>query len=583
MRPFEPTTQTKATYTHMPRFRRRKAALILFLVAGFLPSVARANKVFTVLASKANLRQAPNPDAKSILQLGIGTEVRVVRTKGAWIEVKTKKQQGWVFRSLLTDRPLTTEFLLKEYRQADNLKTKRSWAERAVAWSPKDPRALGALVATLKSSQDSKALRQALAGIQTSYQRRLGSTKNAPAQCQAGECPWKHQPQKADVGLSSWLKRGQLETMFGGSVFVDEKERRQNTVRNLRPLHPKFIAWAADFIDLPLDPQARAWAKTLYVDHLQHVARKLYQELHKLRGASSEKLALTFRSEFARGHSRPKWDDFFGAIKRYKNAKERDLRGFWIRRYLEGTGEAVAALLEKVLVLYDEQALYDVLGTAKAPTRYFPKDSKFGIIEFGFHEKSEPAIFHTPGFVLAEDKTELAPANLSVDFEDIGISYTAKYNLQEDTAFKTAQDGLMLFGPYKAGPLERFNPTLGDKTQKHQFAGHCVQITQKSSKKMIRKHTCANAMLEEGQERTPDEPIEVFDLEVNVDGKRMGTLRRVEHIHFSGDLNRDGFPDFIITGPSKTDSSRRHRLFLSRDNGVLSIAAKYKGEFSCGC
>lgn len=132
-----------------------------------LPGLARAEQMW-VVASRANLRSKPSADARLVMKLQIGDEVRLLDKNEEWFKVEVDGGAwGWLLGELLWNRKPTLAALRAELAKATDVADRRKWAERAAAVAPDDIEVIRELEKVLVKAGDKRALRRARAAIQT--------------------------------------------------------------------------------------------------------------------------------------------------------------------------------------------------------------------------------------------------------------------------------------------------------------------------------------------------------------------------------------------------------------------------------
>ena len=99
-----------------------------------------------VTASKANLRESPNPSATVVKKIGIATQLEILRPYFPWLEVLDLQTgySGYIHESLVsTERP-TVEQALQQMQRSEP-RERLQWAERAAALAPENIEVLALL------------------------------------------------------------------------------------------------------------------------------------------------------------------------------------------------------------------------------------------------------------------------------------------------------------------------------------------------------------------------------------------------------------------------------------------------------
>lgn len=181
----------------MRQVRISGKALSLLLTIVTLPSPAFSNasltfgKTYYVVASVANLRDEPRPNAKIIVKLPISTQVEILPKafEKGWVSVTIKDGNstgriGWIVGDLLIDDQPTVEFLLGNYdcTPEKEIEIRSKWIERAQALAPAEPRVLNRLAA-FSSSKESVLSGDAVEKKSVSYVGEIYHGDKLPDRC----------------------------------------------------------------------------------------------------------------------------------------------------------------------------------------------------------------------------------------------------------------------------------------------------------------------------------------------------------------------------------------------------------------
>lgn len=93
-----------------------KRLITVFFLIALLPTYAHSYAVY-VHSVNAAIYKKPTMKSKKIIKLKEGDKVNVIREKGAWFQVKTKRGKGWVYKFMVNKAPVTkTEKLYSRLR-----------------------------------------------------------------------------------------------------------------------------------------------------------------------------------------------------------------------------------------------------------------------------------------------------------------------------------------------------------------------------------------------------------------------------------------------------------------------------------
>jgi len=100
-----------------------------------LAAAARPGQTAFTASTVSNLRKEPDLKSDVVVQLAIGTELRVLEVQGSWTKVRTLQHEGWIGGYLVESERPTAAALLAKFQRARG-KERLTYVQRAAALEP---------------------------------------------------------------------------------------------------------------------------------------------------------------------------------------------------------------------------------------------------------------------------------------------------------------------------------------------------------------------------------------------------------------------------------------------------------------